>query len=385
MIYINHIPLYLPLSACCILFCFGKIFLPAAYSVNFWYNITETQNANDGVKDMFFITFSRQAGSLGYEIIQMLSKRLGIEVITHDFIMNNWLPEIAGDHELRMLSESPRFFLKRSGTGVSFAEYIETRLREVVTKQSVIIQGLGSQVIFAGDPAALHVRITASDAVRLSRVMQTHGLEKQDAIRFLELSDRKRRRFINTVYEKDWADPGLYHLTLNTDYLGVRECVSLLAYLAEVKMTAAVCPGSPDSTEETGKPSSFRHPSEEEFSKILDMYNIAWEYEPRTFPIEWDAEGNITKAFAPDFYLPRFDTYIELTTMDQKYVTEKKKKMRLLKELYPGTNINIVFKNDFYSLLKRFGLREGEPAPREGCTAQEGKGNTLHKGGTKGE
>ncbi|NLB19033.1 MAG: cytidylate kinase-like family protein, partial [Syntrophomonadaceae bacterium] len=79
---------------------------------------------------------------------------------------------------------------------------------------------------------------------------------------------------------------------------------------------------------------------------------------PRTFPIKWDSEGNVIQAFSPDFYLPKFDTYIELTTMNQKYVSEKKKKVKLLRKLYPGTNVNIVYKNDFYSLLKRFGLQE---------------------------
>jgi len=307
---------------------------------------------------LFFITVSRQTGSLGYEITQLLAKRLGLEVITHDFVMSKWLPEVANSHELRMLAESPGFYLNRSGTGISFAEYIKSRLVEVVEKQSVIILGLGAQLIFSNHPNALHVRIIASHAVRMNRVLQTHRLEKHDAERFLELSDRKHRRFINTIYGKDWSDPGLYHITLNTDNLSIEEAVSLLAYMAEMKKATAAYPVSQIETEET-KPHSFKHPSEEEFSKILDMYNITWEYEPRTFPIEWDAEGNITKAFTPDFYLPHFDTYIEITTMDQKYVTDKKKKVRLLKELYPGTNINIVFKSDFYSLLKRFGLREG--------------------------
>jgi hypothetical protein len=89
------------------------------------------------------------------------------------------------------------------------------------------------------------------------------------------------------------------------------------------------------------------------------MYHLDWEYEPRTFPIQWDEEGNVTMAFSPDFYLPRFNTFIELTTMNQKYASEKKKKVKLLKRLYPGTNINIVFKNDFYSLLERFGIKKG--------------------------
>lgn len=307
---------------------------------------------------MFFITISRQTGSLGYEITQQLAQRLGLEVITHDLVLNKWLPEVANSHELTMLAESPRFYLKLNSQGESFADYIKKRLEEVVEKQPVIILGLGAQVIFAGRPEALRVRIIASDSVRLDRVRTSHRLEKQDAERFLDLSDRKHRRYINTIYEKDWSDPGLYDLTLNTDNLGIDEAVEVLTCLLEEKKAAAARPVISDPLQEK-KPVSFKHQSEEEFAKILGMYNIAWEYEPRTFPIEWDAEGNITKAFSPDFYLPNFDTYIEITTMDQKYVSEKKKKVRRLRELYPGTNINIVFKDDFYSLLKRFGLHEG--------------------------
>lgn len=307
---------------------------------------------------MFFITVSRQTGSLGDKITHQLAKQLGLEVITHDLVINQWLPEVANTHELRMLAESPRFYLNKAANGMTFAGYIQKRLMEMVEIRPVLILGLGAQLIFANHPHALHVRIIASDAVRLSRVMHRHRLEKQDAERFLELSDRKHRRFINTIYGRDWSDPMLYHITLNTDHLSIDESVSLLAHMVETKKEAGNIPAGLPDTEEN-KPLSFKHPSEEEFSKILDMYNITWQYEPRTFPIAWDAEGNITMAFSPDFYLPDFDTYIEITTMEQKYVTEKKKKVRLLRELYPGTNINIVFKNDFYSLLKRFKVGEG--------------------------
>ena len=94
----------------------------------------------------------------------------------------------------------------------------------------------------------------------------------------------------------------------------------------------------------------LKNQAEIEFAKLLDMYQIEWKYEPKTFPIEWDAEGNVVSAFSPDFYLTNFDTYIELTTMNQKYVTEKNKKIRKLKELYPGINIKIVYKKDFIRL-----------------------------------
>jgi len=73
-------------------------------------------------------------------------------------------------------------------------------------------------------------------------------------------------------------------------------------------------------------------------------------------PIEWDAEGNVIKAFTPDFFLPQYQAYIELTTMNQKYVTEKNKKLRRLKALYPDVNITILYKKDIMKLLKKFGV-----------------------------
>ena len=37
----------------------------------------------------------------------------------------------------------------------------------------------------------------------------------------------------------------------------------------------------------------FSHPSEETFANLLDFYRIVWEYEPRSFPIQWDADGRV--------------------------------------------------------------------------------------------
>jgi len=100
----------------------------------------------------------------------------------------------------------------------------------------------------------------------------------------------------------------------------------------------------------------FMHASEAEFAHVLDYYNIRWQYEPRTFPLQWSKEGNVTEAFAPDFYLPDYDLYIELTTQRQKLVWKKNKKIRRLKELHPEINIKIFYGKDYQSLLKKYGL-----------------------------
>jgi hypothetical protein len=100
----------------------------------------------------------------------------------------------------------------------------------------------------------------------------------------------------------------------------------------------------------------FAHRSEAQFAKILDFYGIRWEYEPRSFPLEWDERGRVVESFNPDFYLPELDLFIELTTLKQSLVTRKNRKLRRLRELYPGVHIKIFYGRDFRQLLLKYGL-----------------------------
>lgn len=104
----------------------------------------------------------------------------------------------------------------------------------------------------------------------------------------------------------------------------------------------------------TLRPTSFAHPSEEDFAKLLDFYCIEWLYEPRSFPLRWES-GKIAEMFTPDFYLPELDLYVELTTLKQNLLTEKNRKLRQLRELYPEVNIRLLNKNDFIKLLAKYG------------------------------
>ena len=104
------------------------------------------------------ITVSRQTGSLGLEIAELLAAKLKYPVITRDYAMSQWFPLVATKHELHMLEESPVFFLNQCSEGISFAEFLEKKLKEFTGVQPAIIFGLGSQIIFAHDPQALHVK-----------------------------------------------------------------------------------------------------------------------------------------------------------------------------------------------------------------------------------
>jgi hypothetical protein len=96
---------------------------------------------------------------------------------------------------------------------------------------------------------------------------------------------------------------------------------------------------------------NFANESEKEFVKILDFYGIKWSYEPKTFPIEWGSDGSPTASFTPDFYLTDYDLYIELTILNQKLITRKNKKLKMIKDLYPDINIKLFYKKDYQNLL----------------------------------
>ena len=68
---------------------------------------------------------------------------------------------------------------------------------------------------------------------------------------------------------------------------------------------------------------AFAHASEAEFARILDFYQVAWEYEPQVFPILWDLDGNVLESFAPDFFLPDLELFVELTTLQQRLVRRR--------------------------------------------------------------
>jgi hypothetical protein len=113
----------------------------------------------------------------------------------------------------------------------------------------------------------------------------------------------------------------------------------------------------------------FAHASEAEMSRILDFYAVRWEYEPHTFPILWNLEGDVVESFSPDFYLPDLDLYLEMTTLRQRLVRKKNRKLRRLRELYPDLNVKLFYARDFRALM----LKYGKLALFEGLSGSSGQ------------
>ncbi len=126
-------------------------------------------------------------------------------------------------------------------------------------------------------------------------------------------------------------------------------------------------------------PVRFAHDSEAELARVFDYYRIRWLYEPHTFPISWSPSGAVTEQFAPDFYLPDLDMYVELTTLKQGLVRKKNRKVRYLRQLYPDVRIKLFYARDFKALMLKYGrlaflVEPGEAASSNGAARPETDG-----------
>jgi hypothetical protein len=98
----------------------------------------------------------------------------------------------------------------------------------------------------------------------------------------------------------------------------------------------------------------FAHRSEAEFAQILDFYGIRWEYEATTFPLTHHTDGRVASRFAPDFYLPDVNLWVELTTIRQALMRQKRRKLRRFATLYPDLRIKLLGASDIKALMWKY-------------------------------
>jgi len=316
---------------------------------------------------MAIITISRLTGSGGREIATAAAHALQFQ-----FIDRNAMDAVIEQQFPVRTEQLSRIKKERK----VYDEMVRSAVAEIAASHNVVILGGGGQFLFSRVAASLHVQIVAPLPYRLARVMRLAGVDRVTAEKIIEDRDREKETFTRTLYNKDWRDPAHYDLVLNIDHFSNEVAVEIIVKAAQAKGIEATAVELPpqlreeilttkldvaqlaDLQPEEDKLPEFAHPSEREFARVMDFYRIRWQYEPKTFPIEWDENRNVVKAFTPDFYLPDLDLFIELTTMKQSLVTKKNRKVRLLRELYPEVNIKILYERDYKNLIWKYGLTD---------------------------
>lgn len=312
---------------------------------------------------MGIITISREFGSGGEAIARLVSEKTGFLLVNKDSLARG-----LADHGIELpAADFDQLDLNddQDRTVHQYIEVMHEYIYDLAIRNDLVILGRGGSILFKDYPPALHVRIIAQFTRRVQRVMKAYNLNSGTAVKLVKEKDRNMTKYYRQVFDVNWNNLRLYNLVLNTELIELEDATDIVvgAYRIHAE-PREVKDGPPKSEIEDSIFSSpseteaeqFMHSSEEEFAHMLDFYRIQWEYEPNTFLLEWDSEGNVVEAFSPDFYLPDQDLYIELTTQKPRQVWKKNRKIRRMNELYPHINIRLIDKKGFESLLKKHSI-----------------------------
>ena len=196
-----------------------------------------------------FITISRQYAAGGSEVASLVAEALGWTVVDDAFIER--LSERSGlePADVASLEERVPTFLERltQSSAMSIPEYLSaspgameepgelklakmTRhlVEELGRRNRMVLVGRASAAVLARAADALHVRLVASEAHRIRNAIERLGVAEADAHRILETTDRNREDYHREFYDRDWSDPVLYHMVLNTELLGVAGAAKLI-------------------------------------------------------------------------------------------------------------------------------------------------------------
>lgn len=310
---------------------------------------------------MAVITISRQFGAGGDLVGKIIAKKLGFLLVNRE-VINEGLANLGLPPQSFVFEKSDKKDAWLEKKRSFYLTALHDFLTDLASKESIVLLGRGGQFLFQHHGDSFHILVQAPLDQRVQWVKENYGLDEKSAQRLVQEQDRNKKRFTRVVYKHSWMDTEMFDLVINTGKLTPQRAakIAVQAFLLKKKVPSLPESGPKPKEKETGplEKIRFMHPSEREFARVLDFYKIPWQYEPRTFPLEWDSEGNVTEAFTPDFFLPDLNMYVELTTQRQKLVWKKNRKLRRLKELYPDVNAKIVYGKNFRTLLKKFGIDE---------------------------
>ena len=334
---------------------------------------------------MAILTVSGQFGSRGEDIARELARRTGFRLLTREVV----------EQQMRELCdmEPPALATECEQSGANgpdangnangrlaaelnlYANLVTIVVADLATAEDFVLVELGGQCLFLEAYCAAHLRVVAPRSWRAATVAAELGLAPPAAAQLVARQDAAQARYLRMVFGCSAQRSDLYHLVLNTAALDQDHAVNLAMSAVDSLRLRSAGQLSTEAGEHMKVQSkmrlarhfaelpgaallehvSFAHPSERVFARLMDFYRIEWEYEPRTFPIEWNEQGVVVEAFTPDFYLPELNLYVELTTMKQSLVTRKNRKVKRLRELHPEVNIRVFYQKDVEDLIFKLG------------------------------
>ena len=198
------------------------------------------------------ITIARSYGSGGRKMGRLLAKELGYEYYDREIL------RIASDESgiseelFNQVDEKQHLPLFRIAREVYTGEVIPPDsddfisnenlfryqakiIRELASTRNCVIVGRCANFILRGRDNVLNVFVTAPVVDCVRRVMETDGLNLEEAEKKIKRIDRRRADYFKYFTGRQWHDAALYDLCLNTGHMSEQKCVDVVRAYMEAR------------------------------------------------------------------------------------------------------------------------------------------------------
>lgn len=205
--------------------------------------------------DNYVVTFARGFGSGGKEIASKLAKDLDIHCYENRILtlasqlsgldenMFNEVNEKIRKKEgfsafLRGLPRS-RNYIARNEKFVSddrLFEYQSQIIKDLAEKESCVIVGKCADYVLKGYPNVVSIYIEAPRAFCVQRTIENMGVTEAVAHATIERTDKFRADYYKYyTHGNYWTNPVNYDMTLNSERIGIENCVKLIKEYLVIK------------------------------------------------------------------------------------------------------------------------------------------------------
>ena len=196
------------------------------------------------------ITIARSYGSGGRKMGKLLAKELGYDYYDREILRiasdESGISEELFNRADERTSRLPLFRIARQVytgevippdsddfiSNENLFRYQTKIIRELASTRNCVIVGRCANYVLRGRDNVINVFVTAPVVDCVRRVMETDGLDLEEAEKKIRRIDKRRADYFKYFTGRQWQDAALYDLCLNTGHMSEQTCVNIVkAYM----------------------------------------------------------------------------------------------------------------------------------------------------------
>lgn len=191
-------------------------------------NIEDIKVNNTYKGKKIVITISREYGSGGHYVGELLAKRMGLNFYDKNLI--NLISKKSGLSKEYVEENSQKLasfkYIDNNDDRIFIAE--EKVIKDLAKKESCVIVGRCADYILKDNKDTIKVFLYSGSQDKVKRAVKYYNLEEDKALKEINKINSERAKHYKYYTNRDWYDFANYDIALNVDYLGVEKTAELL-------------------------------------------------------------------------------------------------------------------------------------------------------------